>query len=58
MTSLVFFSQVIGPAQMFCRGWLSGRDRSDPRDQTDMLIACAIRAVAESDARHEPGETA
>lgn len=57
MTSRVFFSQVIGPAQMFCRGWLSGRDRADPRDQTDILIACAIRAVVAPDARHEPGET-
>ena len=56
MTSLVFFSQTIGPAQMFCRAWLSGRDGADPRDQTDMLIACAIRAVVAPDARHEPGE--
>lgn len=56
MTSLVFFSQTIGPAQMFCRAWLSGRDRADPRDQTDILIACAIRAVVAPDARHEPGE--
>ncbi|MCP3466920.1 MULTISPECIES: TetR/AcrR family transcriptional regulator [unclassified Bradyrhizobium] len=45
MTAALFFSQIIGPAQIFCRAWLSGRDRSDPRDQTDMLIACAIRAV-------------
>jgi AcrR family transcriptional regulator len=57
MTSLVFFSQTIGPAQMFCRAWLSGRDRADPRDQTDILIACAIRALVAPDARHEPGET-
>ena len=56
MTSLVFFSQTIGPAQMFCRAWLSGRDGADPRDQTDILIACAIRAVVAPDARHEPGE--
>jgi AcrR family transcriptional regulator len=56
MTSLVFFSQTIGPAQMFCRAWLSGRDSADPRGQTDILIACAIRAVVAPDARHEPGE--
>lgn len=56
MTSLMFFSQTIGPAQMFCRAWLSGRDGADPRDQTDILIACAIRAVVAPDARHEPGE--
>ena len=56
MTSLVFFSQTIGPAQMFCRAWLSGRDRADPREQADILIACAIRAVVAPDACHEPGE--
>jgi AcrR family transcriptional regulator len=57
MTAALFFSQIIGPAQIFCRAWLSGRDRADPRDQTDILIACAIRAVVAPDARHEPGET-
>ena len=45
MPSTVFFSQIIGPAQIFCRAWLSGRDRSDPRHQADLLIACAIRAL-------------
>ena len=45
MTSMVFFSQIIGPAQIFCRAWLSGRDRTDPRDQADILIACATRAL-------------
>jgi AcrR family transcriptional regulator len=45
MTSTLFFSQIIGPAQIFCRAWLSGRDRSDPRHQADILIACAIRAL-------------
>ena len=57
MTSLVFFSQIIGPAQIFCRAWLSGRDRTDPREQADNLIACAIRAVVAPDAIHQPGET-
>jgi AcrR family transcriptional regulator len=57
MTSLVFFSQIIGPAQIFCRAWLSGRDRADPREQADILIACAIRAVVAPDAIHKPGET-
>jgi AcrR family transcriptional regulator len=46
MTSAVFLSQIIGPAQIFCRAWLSGRDRGDPRIQADMLIACAVRALA------------
>lgn len=45
MTSTLFFSQIIGPAQIFCRAWLSGRDRSDPRLQADTLIACAVRAL-------------
>lgn len=45
MTSTLFFSQIIGPAQIFCRAWLSGRDRADPRLQADTLIACAVRAL-------------
>jgi len=57
MTSTLFFSQIIGPAQIFCRAWLSGRDRADPRDQTDILIACATRAVVAVDAGHRTGET-
>src|SRR5215475_12957951 len=31
----IFGSQVIGPAQIFCRAYLSGRERSDPRLQAD-----------------------
>jgi AcrR family transcriptional regulator len=57
MASSLFFSQIIGPAQIFCRAWLSGRDRADPREQADILIACAIRAVVAPDAIHKPGET-
>jgi hypothetical protein len=45
MTSQLFLSQIIGPAQIFCRAWLSGRDRGDPRLQADALIACAARAL-------------
>jgi AcrR family transcriptional regulator len=56
MTATLFFSQIIGPAQIFCRAWLSGRDRTDPRDQTDILIACAVRAVVAADAGNKPGE--
>ena len=56
MAPSVFFSQIIGPAQIFCRAWLSGRDRADPREQADVLIACAIRAVVAADAPHKPGE--
>jgi AcrR family transcriptional regulator len=45
LSQTVFASQIIGPAQIFCRAYLSGRDRSDPRQQADQLIACAIRAL-------------
>lgn len=44
-TAPLFLSQIIGPAQIFCRAWLSGRDRGDPRLQADTLIACAVRAL-------------
>src|SRR5258708_15349161 len=54
----VFASQIIGPAQIFCRAYLSGRDRSDPREQTETLIACAIRAVVAPDAAGKTGELA
>ena len=48
MSATLFFSQIVGPAQVFCRAWLSGRNRSDPRAQADTLIACAIRALVTS----------
>ena len=51
MTPALFLSQIIGPAQIFCRAFLSGRDRSDPRLQADTLIACAIRALTPDTAR-------
>ena len=46
MTPILFLSQIVGPAQIFCRAFLSGRDRADPRRQADILIACAVRALA------------
>ena len=49
MSATLFFSQIVGPAQVFCRAWLSDRDRSDPRAQADTLIACAIRALVVPD---------
>jgi AcrR family transcriptional regulator len=58
MTSSVFFSQIIGPAQIFCRAFLSGRDRADPREQADILIACAVRAVVAHEAIQRTGESA
>jgi AcrR family transcriptional regulator len=57
MTATVFFSQIIGPAQIFCRAWLSGRDRSDPRLQAEVLIACAIRALVAPEAVAKAGGT-
>jgi AcrR family transcriptional regulator len=57
MTAPLFFSQIIGPAQIFCRAWLSGRDRSDPRHQADILIACAIRALVAAQTDRKTGGT-
>jgi AcrR family transcriptional regulator len=41
----MFISQLIGPAQIFCRAWLSGRDRDDPQQYAPILVRCAIRSV-------------
>jgi AcrR family transcriptional regulator len=41
----ILISQIIGPAQIFCRAWLSGRERADPRRYAPMLSQCAIRSV-------------
>jgi AcrR family transcriptional regulator len=41
----IFISQIIGPAQILCRAWLSGRERSDPRTHATLLSECAIRSV-------------
>lgn len=41
----MFTAQLIGPAQIFCRAWLSGRSDNDPRLQAKHLIACAHRAL-------------
>lgn len=49
----IFASQVIGPAQIFCRAYLSGRERGDPRQHADQLIACAIRALVADGAEGE-----
>jgi AcrR family transcriptional regulator len=58
MTPVLFFSQIIGPAQIFCRAYLGGRDRADPREQTETLIACAFRAVVAPDAAGKTGDIA
>jgi AcrR family transcriptional regulator len=49
MTPALFASQIIGPAQIFCRAYLSARDRADPRQHGEALIACAIRALTPSE---------
>jgi len=49
MSPILFLSQIIGPAQIFCRAFLSGRDRADPRQQADILIACAVRSLTSGD---------
>jgi AcrR family transcriptional regulator len=56
MAPVVFLSQIIGPAQIFCRAWLSGRDRADPRHQADSLIACAVRALVPANLIRTSGE--
>lgn len=61
MSPLMFFSQLIGPAQIFCRAWLGGRSSDDPREQADALTDCAIRTLCTAreikrvQAAHEEG---
>ncbi len=45
LSSWLFFSQLIGPAQMLCRAWLSGTHDADPRQHAASLIDCAQRAL-------------
>lgn len=42
---LPFFSQVIGPAQLLCRMWLSSKADMDPNQQVDFFTTCAVRAL-------------
>jgi AcrR family transcriptional regulator len=48
MPQAVFASQIIGPAQIFCRAFLSGREHGDPRVHAEALVDCALRAVSPS----------
>lgn len=41
----LFMAQLIGPAQIMCRAWLSGRSRSDPHNNVDLLVTAAQRAL-------------
>ena len=49
----VLVCQIIGPAQMFCRAWLSGRKRAKPDAHLPQLITCAIGAVVAGGQDHE-----
>jgi AcrR family transcriptional regulator len=41
----ILVSQIIGPAQLFCRAWLSGRSKEKPNKYTPQLIECVVRAI-------------
>lgn len=45
MPPMVFFSQVIGPAQMLTRQWLSANSEGDLRQHSKLLGECAVRAL-------------
>lgn len=45
MPDLLFFSQLIGPAQMLCRIWLADSEATDPREFAQELVTCAVRAL-------------
>src|SRR6202158_3240468 len=55
MPSTLFFSKIIGPAQICLRAALSGRARADPRQQADLLIACATPALLPREAVQKTG---
>jgi AcrR family transcriptional regulator len=48
----VFVAQLIGPAQLICRAWLSGRTDDDPRDAIAVLTLLARRSLLVTD---QPG---
>ena len=41
----VFYFQLIGPAQIICRNWLSNPDSTHPKIHQEHLINCAIKAL-------------
>ena len=45
ISPLTFFSQVIGPAQLLCRIWLTSKADADPMQQIEFFANCAIRAL-------------
>ncbi|MGN7932910.1 TetR/AcrR family transcriptional regulator [Sphingopyxis sp. 22461] len=46
MPAAMFIAQLIGPAQILCRAWLSGRSSADPRTHQILLVEAAVRALA------------
>jgi AcrR family transcriptional regulator len=54
MPQAVFASQIIGPAQIFCRAFLSGREHGDPRVHAEALVDCALRAVSPAKEAQRP----
>jgi AcrR family transcriptional regulator len=44
----MLIAQIIGPAQIFCRAWLSGRVSEHPARHAKVLVNCARRAVVRS----------
>ncbi len=57
MTRVMFVSQIIGPAQVFCRALSRPRPRAIRAIEADTLIACAIRAVVAPVRATATGET-
>lgn len=45
----IFVSQLIGPAQLICRGWLAGRTGVSPRSLVPELAEAACRALCEAE---------
>lgn len=46
MPAALFIAQLIGPAQILCRAWLSGRSSAEPRAHKGLLIEAAVKALA------------
>jgi AcrR family transcriptional regulator len=43
--SVMLVAQLIGPAQIFCRAWLSGRSSTDPRQYVPQLTELACKSL-------------
>lgn len=45
LPAVIMGAQLIGPTQLVCRAWLSGRVESDPREYIDQLVEVTQRAL-------------